>query len=378
MPDHGPALLPALEANPTRADTWQPDPGTELEDGRALHDYLFVGGDLGRLRTFVTASTKFVVAGALEAVEARLARARDGDVIRVLDYGAGTGLASIEFLKACRERAIDEQLERRGTSLEVHLADFPTTWFAQGFAVLSDCRWTRFHSLLGADGRIRPLLDVTGGRMMDAVMVANVLHLIPPRALARASAELASVTNPGGRLTWCSPDLAPAGPSSVLLHDPNRALRRRWVDVLTDEPRRRSSENGDPSSWLPQVVLEAAGQARESLDPTARLDAQRRADSHILAEPNDAEAVCAVLRAHFDGHVERPTGEVLEEDILAALLVPSNQAEYLAEIRDRRLREGVIREMMSEHVLPEMEERGARGALGLNVQWSLGSFVRKG
>src|SRR6202043_2184180 len=101
-------------------------------------------------------ATGYVVAGALAAVEARLATARRGDVIRVLDYGAGTGLATIEFLKACRERRIAQRLERLGATLEVHLVDLPSSWFAYGFELLRDCRWTRFHSLSAPGRRFRP------------------------------------------------------------------------------------------------------------------------------------------------------------------------------------------------------------------------------
>lgn len=376
-PEQDEAPLPALDLNVEREDTWRPDPGIALEDGRALHEYLFVGGDLRYLRRFVAQSTGFVVAGALDALDAWLEAASDGDVLRVLDYGAGTGLASIEFLKACRERRVEEQLERRGARLEVHLVDLPTPWFAQGFALLRNCAWTRFHSLTTADGSFRPLLEITGGHAMDAVMIANVFHLIPRRALGRAVGELASVSNPGGRLTWCSPDIAPAGPRSVLLHDSNRALRERWLGVLSAEAAPAQGETGGPVGPPPPVLLEAAARARETLDQAARREAQRRADSHFLAEANTAEDVATALEDHFSGHVERPTCEALDEDVLRALLVPSNQAEYLAEIRDRSLREEVIRELLLKEILPGMAERGARTARGLNVQWSLGSFVRQ-
>ncbi len=376
-PERGQPPLPALDPNAARKDTWRPDTGTALDDGHALHKYLFAGGDLRRLRRFVTPSTRFVVAGPLAAIDAWLPTAGDGDVLRILDYGAGTGLAAIELLKACRERRVEEQLERRGARLELHLLDLPTPWFAQGFALLGNCAWTRFHSMTTPGGSFRPLLEITGGHTMDAVMVANVFHLIPRRALSRAAAELASVSKPGGRLTWCSPDLAPAGARSVLLHDSNRALRKRWLEVLVEDAAAAPDGAGGPLGPAPPVLLEAAARARESLDRAARRKAQRRADNHFLAEANTARDVATALEDHFSGQVERPTCEALDEDILRALLVPSNQAEYLAEIRDRSLREAVIRELMLKEVLPGMAERGARTASGLNVQWSLGSFVRR-
>jgi SAM-dependent methyltransferase len=369
-------VLPALDDGASREDTWRPDPGTDLEDGRALHELLFVGGDLRYPRLWCTAPTGFVVAGALEAIEARLASAREGDAIRVLDYGAGTGTAAIELLKACRERGIERRLGRRGATLELHLVDLPSSWFAQGFALLKGCAWTRFHSLRAADGSFRPLLEVTGGRAMDAVMANMVFHLIPPRALGRAAADLARVVTPGGRLLWSAPDLAPPGSYAVLLHDPNRALRERWLELLAGErsPGPFPLENGHARLPVTPHLQDSVRLARRSLDVAALREAQCRADRRILPQAHAAADVVAALDRHFSGRVEFRTYEMLCEDILDALLVPSNQMEYLPEIADRALREEVIRELMLGEVLPAMQEQPAGTALGLNLQWTLGSF----
>src|SRR5581483_2888028 len=53
-------------------DTWRPEPGTDLEDGRALHELLYLDGELAYPRAWCSAATGFVVSGALETVEARL------------------------------------------------------------------------------------------------------------------------------------------------------------------------------------------------------------------------------------------------------------------------------------------------------------------
>ncbi len=87
-----------------RHDTWRPEPAVDLADGRALHEMLFTGGDIRHPAMWHSAATGSVVAGALDAIEGRLADAGEGDVVRVLDYGAGTGTATIELLKALRER----------------------------------------------------------------------------------------------------------------------------------------------------------------------------------------------------------------------------------------------------------------------------------
>ncbi len=369
------APLPALDAGGERQDTWQPDPDADLEDGRALHEMLFGGGDIRYPRMWCAAPTGTVVAGALEAIETRLAEAREGEAIRVLDYGAGTGTATIELLKACRERGIDRSLDAAGATLELHLVDRPSSWFAQGFALLRDCSWTHFHSLRAADGGFRPLLEVTEGQKVDAVMTNMVLHLIPARALDRAAAELASVLAPGGRLLWSSPDLGPPGPYAVLLHDPNRALRRRWLELL-DQEGESSGTDGRPGPQDIPHAWEAARAARASLDAGALRDARARAERRILPHPL-ADDVTAVLDRHFVGEVERRTYEMLSEEIVDGLLVPSNQAEYLPEIQERPIREQVIRELMDREVIPTMQDGPAGTSFGVNLQWTLGALTRR-
>ena len=360
------ASLPGMDRAAAREDTWEPDSDDGLGDGRALHELLFADGDLRFPKPWACAPTGFVVAGALEAIETRLRDAVEGDVIRVLDYGAGTGTATIELLKACRERHLDARLEDRGVTLELHLVDLPSSWFAQGFATLHGCAWTRFHSLRSAGGGFRPLVEVTGGRTIDAVMANMVFHLIPAKALGRAASELAAVLRARGRLVWSSPDLGPAGPYTALLHDPNRALRKRWLELL------QGANGVSPSP----AVRGAVETARRALDPEDLRAAQERAERRILPRPL-ASDVTAALDAGFDGEVETRAYEMLGEEIVDGLLVPSNQAEYLPEIGDPDVREAVIRELMTDEVIPAMQEGPAGTALGLNLHWTLGSCTKR-
>jgi SAM-dependent methyltransferase len=331
-----------------RAGGWRPDPGTDLEDGEALHRLLFDQGDLRHPRAWCSAATAYVAEGALAVIEARLREVGEGETIRVLDYGTGTGLAAIELLKGCRERRVGERLADRGAALELHLLDIPSSWFAQGHALLGDCAWARFHSLRSSDGRFAPLREILGGCEMDAAMASMVFHLIPPRVLDRVASELAGVLVNGGRLIWSSPDLAPSGANAVLFHDANRALRARWLECGAKRPGPRSRDEG-----------------------------QARADRRILARPQTVAAVVDALGRHFDGALERPSFEMTDEEILDAILVPSNQGEYLSEIADRGSRERTIAELMLGEVLPEMRASTAGTAFGLNVRWTLGDFGRR-
>lgn len=373
VPEPDPLPAPAIDTK--REDTWTPGRRTDIEDGRALHELLFDDGDIRYPRSWCSAPTGYVVARALEAVDERLASARPGDVIRVLDYGAGTGLATVEFLKACRERGMEQRLEHAGAALEVHLVDLPSSWFAQGFELLHGCAWTRFHSLRARDGGFRPLAEAVGERQMDVVMANMVFHLIPPPALDRVAAGLARVTPAGGRLAWSSPDLGPPGPDAVLFHDANRELRRRWLELVGANGSPATGGNGGGARRLSPSLRAAIAEVHHSIDAAAMGHAQRRADRRVLPRAHSVEDVARALGRHFTGEVELPTFEILESDIVATLLVPSNQEEFLSEIGDRDLREDVIRELMISEVIPSMQQGPGGTAVGLNVQWTLGSFM---
>jgi hypothetical protein len=358
--------LPGIDPDAARHDTWHPESDADLEDGRALHEIIFNDGDIRHPALWCNPPTGFVIAGALEAIERRLEACRPGETIRVMDYGAGTGTAAIELLRACGERGIEERLKRADVELELHLVDIPSSWYAQGYELLRGCSWTRFHSLRSEDGEFRPLPEVLGGRTMDAAMANMVFHLIPAKAMERTAAGLAEVVAPGGTLAWSAPDLGPPGPETVLLHDPNRALRKRWLGLLHE---------ADPAELSP-ALAEAVRQARAKLDERALAAAQRRAERRIRPQPL-ADEVVAALSVDFEGERLSTGYEMLAEEIVRGMLVPSNQAEYLPEIADRALREEVIRELMRDDVLPSLQAGPAGTALGLNYHWVLGRFSRR-
>jgi len=357
--------LPAVDAAATRHDSWRPDPDVDFEDGRALHEIIFNGGDIRYPALWCAPPTGFVVAGALKAIERKLRDCEPGEAVRVMDYGAGTGTATIELLKACRERGLEQRLEQLGATIELHLVDIPSSWYAQGYELLHECGWTRFHSLRSDAGEFRPLTEILGGLTMDVAMANMVFHLIPAKAMERTAAGLASVLSPSGTLVWSAPDLGPPGAEAVLLHDPNRALRERWLDLLA---------SGAPGELSPPLA-EAVRRARAELDEEALTVAQERAERRIRPRPL-AEEVVAALSPHFEGKAHATAYEMLSEEIVRGMLVPSNQAEFMPEITERKLREDVIRELMLNDVLPSLQAGPAGTALGLNYHWTLGVFSK--
>ncbi len=362
----GRVALPGTD-DPAQAraqDTWTPAPGADLSDGEGLHRLLYDGGDLRHPRGWSAAPTSIIVTQAMEELEGRLATRARGDVLRVLDYGTGTGLAATELLKACRERGFDERLQRAGVALEVHLVDIPGSWFAKGYEILSGCSWTRFHSMIGADGRFRPLGEVTGGLQMDVILSSMVFHLIRPRAFERVVDGLGALMKPGGRLLWSTPDVGPAGPFAVLFHDPNRALRAHWKALVAGD--------AQPRTELQRDAVAVTRRVRDG----APLIADDRADKRILKDANTGDGLGQMLAARFTGAITTQAHEIADRETLDTLLVPSNQGEYLPEIEDVAIREAVIEELLGGDVLPVLHASPAGTALGYNVHWTFGDFRR--
>ena len=346
-----------------RRDTWRPKPGTDLRDGRGLHELVFDHGDLRHPRLWASASTSQLVTQTMDTLEERVETLPRGAVLRVLDYGTGTALAAIETLKACRERGFEQRLARRGVGFELHLVDIPSSWFAQGHALVQESSWTQCHSLI-ADGRFRPLKEVTGGVKMDVVMSSMVFHLIPPKALERVAESLAGITAPGGRLLWNAPDLGIPGPYAVPFHHPNRLVRAHWKKLLLGEI--------EPGSPLQRDAIAAARLRAQGGEP---LIDDVRANKRILPTPHTGEEVGNALRGHFTGEVTTQTHEIVVRETLDTLLVPSNQEEYLPEIEDFKLRSALIEELMLEEVLPALRAGPAGTYGGYNVHWTFGDFT---
>ncbi|MEA2155237.1 MAG: hypothetical protein QOE11_1377 [Solirubrobacteraceae bacterium] len=357
--------LPGAGGGERSHDTWQPEPGADLRDGVGLHRLLYDDGDLRHPRGWSAAPTSRIVTQAMEELEALLPARSRGDVMRVLDYGTGTGLAATELLKAIRERGFDERLQRAGVALEVHLVDIPGSWFAKGYEILSGCSWTRFHSMIGADGRFRPLGEVTGGLKMDVILSSMVFHLIRPRAFGRVVDGLGELMRPGSRLLWSTPDVGPAGPWAVLFHDPNRALRAHWKALVAGE--------AQPRTPLQHEAVAVARRARDG----APLIADDRADKRILKDANTGAGLGEMLAARFDGEIATQAHEIADRETLDTLLVPSNQGEYLPEIEVLEIREAVIEELLTGDILPVLHAGPAGTALGYNVHWTFGDFRRR-
>jgi SAM-dependent methyltransferase len=156
----------------------------------------------------------------------------------VLDFGAGTGLATIELIKGLDEKGLLKKMEREGIDFKLLLFDLPSNWFARAYELLARLPFVEFHSLRDpATGEIRQVTEQLDGESVDVILASMVLHLIPPKVMPAVFASLAGVLKAGGAFIWNTPDTTPTLPETTVIHTANRALRAAISAVLDGDLR---------------------------------------------------------------------------------------------------------------------------------------------
>ncbi len=356
--------------------SWRPDGTEDLEDGEALHRFLYEGGDLRCPAHWCFHSTSLLIRELLAAIDERLNAS--GRVLTVVDYGAGTGLASLELLKAMGEGGWWRRIEQAGKDLKLVLVDFPSGWFAKAHELLRDHPFIEFLPIPDPhSGRPRSLADLLPAASVDIIYASMVLHLVPPKAIPEVLAGFARVLKPGGRLFWNAPDTAPAPSDATLIHAPNRALRIAILQLLEHPEGLTELLSRLPAEERNRYLdlRERLDAARRRLTAERRAEAQRRADKQILPVPNDARAIHALLQERFAGELSTSVSLLTEEDSLALALLPANQR-YFGEIEDPDCRHALITLLLKHEVLPRLRSMPAGNPRGLNLHWSMGSYVK--
>ncbi len=388
------------------APGWRPDGSEDREDGEALHRFLYRDGGIEHPRRWCFASTGALVAAILEEVERRMAGLGSApDTPRALclvDYGAGTGLATLELIHGLAEKGLLKRFEARGIAFELLVLDLPSGWFAKARALLEGLPFVRFESLKDpATGRIRRLSDIvavgapssarpqcTSGRIrtlgiegaerVDVVFASMVLHLVPPKALPALVDGIAEALKPEGVFLWNTPDTAPAPADACVIHAANRLLRGVISEVLDDEGRlapiiaRLPEAERARYRALPARIREI----RERLGPEERARLRALGDKQVLPVPTDVSEIHAELSRRFLGATSTSMSVLSEEDAIALSLLPANQR-YFAEVPERGCREALIRLLLCAEVLPRLRAGPAGHPTGLNLHWTSGRYVRR-
>jgi hypothetical protein len=385
---------------------WRPDGSEDREDGDVLHRFLYRDGGIEHPRRWCFAATGALVAAILDEVERRLAgiesAPRTGRALRLVDYGAGTGLATLELIHGLADKGLLKRFETRGIAFELLVLDLPSGWFAKAHELLKGLPFVRFESLkdprtgrirrlseivaLGtpsgarprrASARIPGLSEIGGGEGVDVVYASMVLHLVRPKALPHLIDGVAEALKPDGVFLWNTPDTAPAPADACVIHAANRLLRGVLSEVLDDETRLASmiaklpeAERGRYGD-LPARVREI----RQGLTPHERARLRALGDKQVLPVPTDVSEIHAQLCRRFLGATSTSMSVLREEDAIALALLPANQR-YFAEVPEHDCRIALITLLLRAEVLPRLSAGPAGHPTGLNLHWTFGRYVK--
>jgi SAM-dependent methyltransferase len=299
--------------------------------------------------------------------------------IHIVDYGAGTGMAALELLRACQDYGYLDRCDRLGIRFRLLLLDIPSAWFDKAAELFADCPFVEFHAIRDSEtGRFFPLDQVLSSGEIDIVMASMVFHLIRPESLCQVMQNISSILGPSGLLIWNSPDIGPASSTSVLFHEANRRLRGLFCEFLSDPDLLFTTRWARAAPNEVESVREYLQSVRRRLSPEELAKTAALANSQILPRPNELEDVLHAASSLFDLHRSHTASfEIRQDEVIDTLLVPSNQR-YLGEIPDRQVREEIIRGLMTHDVIPALRLSEAATLLGYSVHWTYGELTKRG
>lgn len=363
---------------------WQPDDATDPVDGDALHRLLYRDGDITRPASWCFAATRVLVVAVLEALERRITQCLAGNdgrrSITLLDYGAGTGLATVEVIKALDEKGLLNQMKRLGIDFKILLFDLPSSWFAKAYDLLGQLEFVQFHSLRNpASGKIRLVTELLDGESVDIIVASMVLHLIPARVMPALFDSFAAALKADGSFIWNSPDTTPTMSDAEVVHVANRVLRGAISDVLDGNIRLDTLLATMPAEERAGYagLLLALAQMQNELTPQRRAAAKAFGELQILPVPTNVSVIHSALSRHFAGEVSNLVSLMREDELLELALLPANQR-YYSEIEDPHWRALLTRLLMKYKVLPELRAGRAGHPAGINLQWTYGLHVKRG
>lgn len=368
-----------------RSDSeWKPDGSEGLEDGNALHELLYRQGDLGLPRRWCCYPTGLLVAELLGAIEKRFMEIRDdGSATRsitIVDYGVGTGFATLELIKGLEANGLLGEFENSGVEFRLAVCDFPSGWFAKAFELLHRFPFVSFHALKDpATAKVRFVRELFPAASIDIVFASMVFHLVPSEVLADLSDSFAHVLKPEGLLLWNTPDTLPTLPYSEVIHTANRMLRKRLNRLLDGEWKLSDRLSKVPESEKAEVsdVLARFERLAEALNPETKEIARRRAEKQILPVATDVSAIREALERNFSGRTWIKLSVMSDQELLALALLPANQR-IAGEIQPRDLREKLLTCLLKYDILPEIHAGSAGVAGGMNLHWTFGKYRKRG
>ena len=362
---------------------WVPVGSEDLDDGNALHHLLYQSGDLSLPRRWSCYATGQFVAEILNDIEKRWNQILRGQSasrsITLVDYGVGTGFATLELIKGLQEKGLLNQFQQSGIDFRLLVVDFPSGWFAKAYDLLQDYPFVSFYSLKDTEkAPVRMLPDIVAKNSVDMVFASMVFHLVPPEVLPGLMESFAAVLKKGGTLLWNTPDTAPTLSHSQVIHAANRALRAAMASLLGDEHMLDTllRKMPDPHRLDCEKLREQLAETRQAIDPAKRSEAELRAKKQILNTPTPLSTIENALIDCFSGTTWVKLSVMTNEELLALALLPANQRN-VGIIEDRQFREQLIELLLNYEVLPQLRASPGGIPAGMVLHWTFGKFRAK-
>jgi len=359
---------------------WVPTGSEDLSDGNALHHLLYQSGDLSLPRRWSCYATGLFVAEVLDNIEKQwnhiLKNKASSRSIKLVDYGVGTGFATLELIKGLQEKGLLNQFRQSGIEFQLLVVDFPSGWFAKAYELLQGYPFVSFYSLKDTEtNQVRMLSDIVAKSSVDMVFASMVFHLVPPEVLPGLMESFAAVLKEGGTLLWNTPDTAPTLPHSQVIHAANRTLRTAMAALIDDEHKLDTLLCKIPDELRPncEKLRGQLAKTRQALDPAKRSAAELRARKQILPAPTPVSTIEMALSDCFSGATWVKLSVMTNEELLALALLPANQ-HNVGIIEDRQLREQLIELLLNYEVLPQLRASPSGISAGMVLHWTFGKF----
>jgi len=341
-------------------DEWLPS-GFGTHDGLCMHDALYPGHNIQVMGEIIRDPIQHFD-GLIELELRRLvADCEPGSILRILDYGSGTGLVIFELIKLLEKTGLGEQIQARCVSFEIYAVDLPNPWFFVGRKLLQKTGCVKFYSLIdGHTNKILLLDQIFPEKSIDLIISSMVFHLIPEKALSGLFRASSRILSPEGSLVWNSPDLVEDSPLGFKMHTPYRMLRETVTGLLTRQGALETflDKSFDSPAHVLRFLRSHMLDYRKSFNPECLAELDAFANAYIKPDERvpSPERLHASLREVFAGHRENRYFPIGEASLYPPIFVPSNE-NYINQLPPGLLRTWLINVILHDHVIPELLRR---------------------
>lgn len=157
-------------------------------------------------------------------------RIKDGNI--VVDFGAGTGISAMRLLNQIK------------ANIKLWLVDNSAAWLGKAYETFSKNHYVEYFLLQKSNDKYETLADAVGDDVVDHVVSANTVHLIPN--LEETFIGVNSALKPGGTFAFESGNIMREGKEEdiLLIDDTFNRVHDIAIDIVKREKKFAKYKNG--------------------------------------------------------------------------------------------------------------------------------------